>query len=555
MTTHRPLRVPCLRTTLLGVAGAFVLSAPAPRLAAQSTTATPPPPPVLIVQITVDQLRPDYLDKWSSQFTGGFARLLKQGAFFTQAFHDHAATETAPGHATLWSGRTPAHTGVVLNEIGVADPQSPLLFGRGGGASPYRFRGSAFFDWLRTRDQFSRALSVSRKDRGAILPLGRAKQQVYWYSLEGRFTTSRYYADTIPSWVKTFNDRDPVAPYLGAEWTTLLPASAYPEVDSIPYEHGGKDFTFPHRVPTDRRTGTYQFTDYPWMDEITVDFALAGVQALDLGKGPSTDVLSVSLSSTDAIGHAYGPESRELHDQVLRVDRALGRLIDSLYKLRDSTRIVFALGADHGVAPYPESFFKGDDPNRGRVDTRPVMDKARSSLAARGIEGDALLLQSGIVSLDRRRLAAKGVNADSVITALQKQLLAIPGMARVDRVSQLAAKAATGDKIARRWLNAVPSDLLAVLTLTYKPNHYSFTTRYATHGTPYDYDAHIPVLFMGSGIVPGRRTMMVRSVDIAPTLAEISGVEPIEPVDGRSLWPLLRVAPSAPKRPAAATGR
>ncbi|MCC6244932.1 MAG: alkaline phosphatase family protein, partial [Gemmatimonadaceae bacterium] len=159
-------------------------------------------PPTLVVQLTVDQLRPDYFERFGAQLTGGLGRLYRNGAVFTNATHDHATTETAPGHATLWSGRTPAHTGVVLNEIGVADPQSPLIFGRGGGASPYRFRGSAYFDWVRSRDQFSRALSVSRKDRGAILPLGRAKQSVFWYSLDGRFTTSRYYADTLPTWAQ-----------------------------------------------------------------------------------------------------------------------------------------------------------------------------------------------------------------------------------------------------------------------------------------------------------------------------------------------------------------
>lgn len=258
----------------------------------------------------------------------------------------------------------------------------------------------------------------------------------------------------------------------------------------------------------------------------------------------------MSLSSTDAIGHAYGPESLELHDQVLRVDRALGRLIDSLYKLRDSSRIVFALGADHGVAPYPESYFKGDDPARGRVNTRPVIDRARSALAKFGVEGDALMLQTGIVSLDQRRLREKGVNADSVITALQKEFQALPGMLRVERVSQLPAKAAKGDKIARRWVNALPKDMHAVLTLTLKPYHYSFTTRQATHGTPHDYDAHIPIVFMGPGIVPGRRSMTVRSVDIAPTLADLVGVEPIEPIDGRSLLPELRVPPrnTSPRR-------
>jgi hypothetical protein len=504
--------------------------------------------PTLVVQITVDQLRPDYLDRYKDQFTGGLARLLKHGAFFTNAYHDHATTETAPGHATLWSGRYPAHTGVVLNEIGVADPQAPLLFGRGGGASPYRFRGSALFDWIRTRDQFSKALSVSRKDRGAILPLGRAKQNVYWYSLDGRFTTSRYYGDTVPTWVQQFNARMSAQRFLGAKWELLLPAAQYSEKDSVPVESQGKDFVFPHVVPTDARTGYNDLTEYPFMDTYTVDFALAGVSALELGKGPSTDVLAVSLSTTDAVGHRYGPDSREIHDQVLRVDRELGRLIDSLYKMRDSTKIIFALGADHGVTPFPELAFPGADPDRGRVNPTPVIDAARSALAARGVEGDALLLQSGIVSLDRRRLAAKGVNFDSTVTALRTALLKLPGMLQVDRVPTLAASAQAGNKFARRWLHSVPTDMGAVLTVTFKEGYYWYTTRYATHGSPHDLDAHIPMLFMGPMFKPGRYAQPVRSVDIAPTLAEAVGVEPIESIDGRILTELFRKEPPKPAR-------
>jgi len=510
----------------------------APSAAAPTTRAALPP--TLVVQITVDQLRPDYFDRFAPQLTGGLGRLMRQGARFTNAFHDHATTETAPGHATLWSGRYPAHTGVVLNEIGVADPQSPLLFGRGGGASPYRFRGSSFFDWVRTADQFSRALSVSRKDRGAILPLGRAKQNVFWYSLEGRFTTSRYYGDTVPTWVQKFNAGNFLTKYAGTDWNTLLDASTYPEKDSVAIESEGKNVTFPHRLSADLRTAGTEFTEFPWMDDVTVDFALAGVNALDLGKGPSIDVLAVSLSTTDAVGHRYGPDSRELHDQVLRVDRALGRLIDSLYKLRDSTRIIFALGADHGVAPFPELHFPGTDPDRGRVDPRPVIDSARSGLAARGVEGDALLLQSGIISLDRVRLAAHGVNADSVVEAVRSALLKRKGVMRVDRVSQLAAAAAKGDKIATRWLHSVPPDLKAVLTVTLAPYYYWYTTRYATHGTPHDYDARIPMLFMGSMFVPGTYAKPVRSVDIAPTLAAALGIDPTEAVDGRALTEAMR---------------
>ena len=512
-----------------------------------ATLIAQPEKPTLVVQITVDQLRPDYLDRYAAQFTGGLKRLLTQGAFFPNTVHDHATTETAPGHATLWSGRFPANNGIVINDLGVADAQMPLLFGRGGGASPWRFRGTALFDWIRFRDQFSRALSVSRKDRGAILPLGRARQAVYWYALDGRFTTSRYYGDTVAAWVQRFNTEDRAAGYLGREWTPLLADSAYREKDDVTWEHSGKDYVFPHKLVVDRRQGTYELPDYPWMDDLTVDFALAGVQAMDLGKGPSTDVLAVSMSTTDAIGHAYGPDSKELHDQILRLDRNLGRLIDSLYTLRDSTRIIFALGSDHGVTPFPEAAFSGPDPDRGRVDVRPVIDKARSALASRGIEGDALVYQDKIILVDRARLVAKGVPFDSVVTALRAQLLAIPGMARVDRVSGLAAAAAKGDMIARRWRQALPADMPAVLTVTFKPGYYVYTTRYATHGMPYDLDARIPVLFMGPGFRAGRFPQPIRSVDVAPTLAARLGIPPTEPLDGRVLSMVLTADERSPR--------
>src|SRR4051812_2962830 len=169
---------------------------------AQASRATPR----LVVFLTVDQFRPDYLDRWSSQLTGGLARLSKHGAFFTNAFQDHGVTETAPGHSVTMSGRFPRSTGILRNAAGVEDLQAPLLTSRDPGASPFRFRGSALIDWMRSRDPRSRALSISRKDRGAILPLGRAKQSVFWYATSnGQFTTSRYYADTLPDWIRRVN--------------------------------------------------------------------------------------------------------------------------------------------------------------------------------------------------------------------------------------------------------------------------------------------------------------------------------------------------------------
>src|SRR6266498_463134 len=151
----------------------------------------PAPRPRLVVVITVDQLRADYLDRYRAQLTGGLGLLLKRGAVFADAYQDHAVTETAPGHSTILSGRWPAHTGIVRNPAGVQDQAAPLIGVTGPGASPARFRGTAFFDWLKAANPGARALSISGKDRGAILPIGRAKQQVYWY-VGGFFTTSRY---------------------------------------------------------------------------------------------------------------------------------------------------------------------------------------------------------------------------------------------------------------------------------------------------------------------------------------------------------------------------
>ncbi|MEP7087794.1 MAG: alkaline phosphatase family protein, partial [Gemmatimonadota bacterium] len=306
--------------------------------------------PTLIVFITIDQMREDYFDRFKPQLTGGLARLSQGGAFFTNAFQDHATTETAPGHASTMSGRFPSHTGINRNSAGVQDPQSPYLGDPQYNASPVRFRGGTLTDWLRIKDARTRALSVSRKDRGAIFPIGRAKQSVYWYDpVKGRFTTSSYYADTLPTWLSKLNARAMPAGFAGRSWTLLLPAGSYPEADNVPEEANGRNFLFPHVAPSDSAALFRALPGFPFMDELTLRAASEGLRAMRLGTGPQTDVLAISLSATDEIGHNYGMESRELHDQILRVDRMLGAFLDTLFTIRDSTRVVIALTGDHGV--------------------------------------------------------------------------------------------------------------------------------------------------------------------------------------------------------------
>ena len=502
--------------------------------------------PSLVVLVTVDQLRGDYHDRWQHQLTGGLARLYR-GAVFTDAHHDHAITETAPGHATTLSGRFPRSAGITMNSLGVADSTSPLVGGGNtSGASPFRFRGTTLTDWLAARDPATRALSVSRKDRGAILPIGRSKQRVLWWAYDGRFTTSRWYADTLPAWVRAVNARDPGRALAGASWTLLLPDSAYPEPDSVALESRGRDFVFPHDVPSDPVEAARMLSEFPVMDSLTADVALAGLQAESLGVAPGrTDVLAVSFSTTDAVGHRFGPDSRELHDQILRLDRTLERFLDSLYVLRDSSRVLIALTADHGVAPIPG--VRSRDPNGDAklVDLRPLLVETATALAARGVGEGAIAFEEGGLQLDRAALRARRVNADSLLDAFAAAARRIPGVLRADRWDRLARADTVKDTIARRWLHMFPEGTAPDLVVTFTP--YSVTARavYATHGSPHAYDSHVPLVFYGPAFRPGRYDGFVRTVDLAATLAAALGVAPGERIDGVPLRRALQAGDAA----------
>jgi hypothetical protein len=515
------------------------LSVPAP-LRAQA-----PEKPALVVFLTVDQLRADYPQRWASQLSGGLGRLSKRGAYFPNGFHDHAVTETAPGHSVVMSGRFPRSTGIVRNTQGVYDPQSPLLTSRDVPASPYRFRGSVLMDWLRTRDPRSRGLSISRKDRGAILPMGRAKQHVFWYATSnGEFTTSRYYGDTLPTWIRAVNARKAPQRLAGRPWTLLLAASEYAEPDSVALESEGIDFTFPHVLPLDSTRAAVELLYTPWMDQLTLDAALEGLRALQLGHGPQTDVLAVSLSATDYIGHRYGPDSREQHDNILRLDRALGAFIDSLYKLRDSSTIVFALTGDHGVTSYPEITAQRTHrpPALLRYDLRPAVAGLKSALRRHNVDTAAVALDGTLVYVDRDAFRRANVDPEPTLTRFAAALRSTRGIARVDRVRELAGRDTINDAITRRWVHMIPPDSPVEYVITPVEGGYPADARVAEHGLPYDDDASVPIIFYGPWFRPGRYTERALVVDMAPTLARVVGVPPTERVDGRVLTQALIAA-------------
>jgi predicted AlkP superfamily pyrophosphatase or phosphodiesterase len=496
--------------------------------------------PLLVLFFTIDQMRPDYLSRFDKQLTGGLARLYHSGAAFENAYQDHAITETAPGHAATLSGRFPRGTGITTNSAGVQDDRAPLLGGGGPGASPFRFRGTTLIDWLRVADQRSHALSVSRKDRGAILPLGRAHEEVFWYAPD-HFTTSSYYHDTMPSWIERFNARRLPERYAEQRWTLLLPERAYPEPDSVPLENQGRGIVFPHPFPSDSEAAARSLPAYPMMDDVTLQAALAGVEALKLGRGPQTDLLAISLSTTDAVGHAFGPDSREIHDQILRLDRYLGAFLDSLFKLRDSTRIVIALTADHGIQPFPAIHAARTKGAVARyADLDPLYTETMTQLRKRGLDTSDFEVSEGMVTIDRSAFAKAHVDADSVLRQFAERARKVPGIGRVDLVRSLAQADTVHDAVARRWLHMLSPELPVELVISLEPYAYWAGTPIATHGTPNDEDAHVPLLLWGSAIRPGRYDEFARVVDLAPTLAKIVGVPPLERLDGHVLTRALR---------------
>jgi hypothetical protein len=500
-------------------------------LAASASAAAGQQVPSLVVVITVDQLRGDYIDRFAPNLRDGLLRFRNEGAFFPLAHQDHANTSTAPGHATLLSGRVPASTGILSNDRGVPDPGSTLIGGiRGSGASPHRFRGTTLYDWMLAADSQTRALSVGRKDRGAILSIGTARAHVYWWGNYG-FTTSTYYRNTLPEWVSAWNAALDARSFVGREWTLLLPESAYPERDDMPYEGVGSRRTrvFPHRLTT-----ADSIWAFPWADSLTLDLTMRGVQALELGRRDGTDLLAIGLSTLDVIGHHYGPDSREVHDMVLRVDRWLGTFMAELERHVPRERIVYVLTSDHGVQSMPEHLDLLGHQDAGRVAllpaarriVRPIQDRFQNLF---GIE-----LHNGIIIADTSALRARGIDVASVSAQVARELAAVPGVSHVWTPATLAA-APPSDASARLFRRAIPPSYGWLAAAHIRDNWLMTSSVQATHGSLVAADRSVPIAFIGAGIPAQRVARVVATVDIAPTLARLLGIAPTESLDGSEI--------------------
>lgn len=515
---------------------------------AVALAASPDPAPAsarprLVLVVSVDQLRADYLARFSPHFTGGLRRLLDRGAVFTNARYRHACTETGPGHAVILSGRSPRSSGIVANEwydralrrrVNVVDdPTVVVLGGAGRAASPASFHGFTLGDALKKQSPGSRVVGASFKDRSAILMAGPRADAAYWYGSEGgRFVTSSYYGSAAPPWLLAWNERRAADAYAGRTWQRLLPdVSLYERLagpDAVAGEFDRKDVLFPHAskgAPPAR-----EFYDNLWRtpfaDELLLDFALEAQARHALGTRDATDLLAVGFSATDVLGHMYGPDSQEVMDQLLRLDRVLGRLFDELDKRVGAERVLVALTGDHGVQPLVE-VAQARDPQARRVDPSVLRKAADEALATRFPGKTGLVADAGDgITLDLDQLRSQGLRRSDVEQALEAALLGTGVVAGVYTHARLTGEAPPDDPFFALYERAFYAPRSPHLLLRLKENVYVDTRPGGTgHGGPYDVERHVPIVFMGPGVRAGTHAGACGPEDIAWSLGKLLGLD------------------------------
>jgi len=512
----------------------------------------------VVVVVSIDGMRADYLDRFGPQLEGGLRRLLDEGAVFADALHDHANTETAVGHATLLSGRHPAHTGIVANNYfdpsmherrGFEEDRAERQLNGGRGASPRLLIGSNLVDWLLREYPEGQVVALSGKARVSILMGGHQARNVFWYSVEsGLFTTSTYYSDALPGWVELFNQRRNARSFAGARWELLLgdeAAYSASREDDFPGEvdHWALGRTFPHPLPGQDPELSRALRDTPFVDELTVELAEEAVRALDLGGDEAPDLLLVGLSATDYIGHDFGPFSREVQDQILRLDRLVGRLLATLEERVGHDRLLVALVADHGMTPIPAQSVRDGQAARW-VPIEPALAALGKELDAElGTQGAVLGFENGVLYLDHQVIREAGADPEQMAAQAAAALRSLDCAERVATRREIESWQSAVDPIARALRNAHHpergGDVYVVLAegcqLFWNRFHEKDRAIATSHGTPRPSDTHVPLILWGSGILPGRYPQRVSTVDLAPTLAALLGVEPTEPLDGRVL--------------------
>lgn len=519
---------------LLGLLCAALLSA-----TPQGTEKTKGSKPKLLLVLVVDQFRYDYLNRFASEYTAGLARLKKAGAVFTNAYFEHFPTVTAIGHSTILSGATPSISGIVGNEwydrrtkqqvTSVSDPSVTTLGAPGRmGASPHRLLVSTVADELKMAGRPNKSIGISIKDRSAILTVGRHADAAYWFdSATGNFVSSTYYFNDLPGWVMEFNRSRVADKYLGADWSPLSKTK-----DFWPAKLFGK-------LPTEIDKKYYDaVVKSPFGNELLVEFAERAIAAEKLGLNGGTDVLTISFSSNDAVGHDVGPDAPEVRDMAIRTDRTIGKLFDYLDNRVGMANVLVVLTADHGVAPLPEAMAKRHMPG-GRIKEQEVLSVVESALNARYGEAKWLIGKSGPAPyLDHDVIRQKGLDLAEVQKTAADAMRSLSYISRVYTREQLKEGNVTDDFVSRKVRNGFHYERASDLFVVAAP-YWLFQGSGTSHGTPFNYDSHVPIVFMGPGIKPGRYHQKVAVNDIAPTLATMLDVEPPAGAAGRVLTEIL----------------
>ncbi|TDU81297.1 type I phosphodiesterase/nucleotide pyrophosphatase [Prosthecobacter fusiformis] len=530
--------------------------------------AAPPKAPKLVVAIVVDQLRYDYLDRFHHQFgEGGLKLLTDEGAFMTFAQYDYSPTITAPGHASFFSGSSPMMHGIIGNEwfdkrtgqpmycvsddavngVGT-DPQ-----GKAGKMSPRNFIGSTVADQMRLHWD-SKVVAISIKDRGAILPGGKKPAGAFWFeSATGNFITSSYYMQELPAWVKAFNDSKRPDAFIGQTWERLLDEKEYLNPDDAAGESslaGETTRTFPHQVIKEEKDGYEPILSTPFGNQLLAEFAKAAIEGENLGQGSKPDLLCVSFSSNDYCGHRFGPYSQEVQDITLRMDRQFQEFFAYLDKKIGLTNVTIVLTADHGVCPTPENA-QEQGLDAGRPPLSDMMNELQEKLAERFGPGRYFLgakigfkprLSDGNLYFNYPVLIEKQLSPETVTSFAREWALSTGVFHAVYGREQLLDGRAPG-VIGQRVMKGFNGERSGDIVFIPKPFLISGSGKPGagtTHGSPFSYDTHIPVLFYGASFKAGRYADEFYITDIAPTLSAALGIQEPPACMGKPMVKILK---------------
>ena len=510
-----------------------------------SQQATPYQQPKLVVGIVVDQMRYDYLTRfWGHYGSGGFKRLVNEGFNCRNNHFNYSPTSTGPGHASVYTGTTPATHGIIGNDwydkasdasVYCASDTTQTSVGTtsdAGQMSPHRMNVTTITDQLRLHTQMrSKVIAVAVKDRGAVLPGGHTANAAYWFSggSEGNWISSSFYMDQLPSWVNKFNNSNAVERYK-KPWNTLKPISAYVEsgADNNNYEgvfDGENQPVVPHDLEKlwddNGQYGLLRIT--PYGNSITTDFALAAMEGEDLGQDEITDFLAISYSSTDYVGHFFGVNSKEIQDTYMRLDQDLERLLNELDKqVGDGNYTVF-LTADHAAVHVP-AYLEDLNIPAGYFSLSEYRERLFEFLRYRYGTTELIKNYSNAqIFLDHAVIQNLDLSVREVQEALAREMIKYEGIDRVYTGYQMMNNEYS-EGIPYVLQNGYNQKRSGDILLVLEPAKASYSRTGSTHGSPQIYDTHVPLLFYGKGIRQGSTTERTEIPDIAPTIASLLGI-------------------------------